>query len=133
MPVTTRGEQSIPSYLLRLLTAIAIKHGGEVRIPVAAMAEAQVGTGVSYHFDAATKEVVVRVQPEGSEVFFIKEGSWQQRAPATPERLQLEEHQPSPSRVLTDEAIADLETQRRHRRILREVEQLPPSAIRRTQ
>ena len=138
-----QGNQPLSGYLLRIITALVAKGGGEIRIPALDMMESMEGRGILKHYDPSTKELVLRLAPSGSEALFVKEGdAWQgsargqqsQQDQLSASRLRqpelmltdqlLSPTQRQPQVVLDDERLYQLEQAKEMARLKREAEQI---------
>ena len=71
-----RGEQSLSSYLLKILVILVRQAGGEIRIDATEMLDELNGDGLSKSYDRDKRQLVLRYLTPGSEVF-LSEASWQ--------------------------------------------------------
>lgn len=72
-----RNDAPLSAYLLKILTILVKKAGGEIRIDATDMLEEADGEGLSKRYDRDKKQLVVNFIPSGSEIFFNKsEDQW---------------------------------------------------------
>jgi hypothetical protein len=146
-----REDQPLSAYLLKILTVLVKKAGGEIRIDATEMLEESSGEGLSKRYDRDKKQLVLSFIPPGSEIFFnsSEEGDsqWQPNSNSHSSRgrsqrssivqpLQqsdLTVDYPSPPERMTstidDQRVADLEDHLRKEAAARILSNFPPTPI----
>lgn len=105
------------SYLLKLITMLIRRAGGEIRIPAADLMGNDFGQGFTRNWDDDKKELVLKFAPKGSTLFEIREDvTWQgTKMDKGPRSL-------DPQAPLTREQLLALEWARTHGETIAETE-----------
>src|ERR1022692_4639041 len=65
-----RNDQPLSAYLLKILTTLVKKAGGEIKVDATDMLEESDGEGLSKRYDRVTKQLILTFVPAGSEIYF---------------------------------------------------------------
>src|ERR1700722_95793 len=91
-----RGDAPLSAYLLKILTIMVKRAGGEIRIDATDMMDESSGEGITKRYDRSTKQLVLSFLESGSEIFFNKGDEW----PSQTDQLSLNSRSP---RSLSDQ------------------------------
>jgi len=148
-PLIDPQGQPIAAYLLRILTTMVKKAGGELKIDALDMLDSLDGEGLVRHYDPVQKQLVIRLAPIGSEAYFLRGGEVRQISARTYQSQSIPPQQPTLTRasespldeieqrieppivsrqrqstVLSDERLYELEQQRERERLSRQAERI---------
>lgn len=152
-----RDDQPLSAYLLKILTILVKKSGGEIRIDANDMLDDSSGEGLSKRYDRDKKQLVLSFIESGSEIYFNKSGDdeWQSNllSPKSRQSSQLSpsqrsglvrplrqsdltENYPSPSEslnrsasTLDDQRLSDLEDSLRKEAAARLIANFPSTPV----
>lgn len=135
------------NYLAKLLTLLVKRSDGVIKIPIQDLMIDDIGQGIQVHFDQSTKELVITFVPAGASIYKIEGATtwlssdipkplpsprsltqdeliskvWTESA-ATPTEDELRKPKRNKVVVLSDETMAQAETEKRKQQVLREIE-----------
>jgi len=124
-----RGELSPQVYATLLLIAAVRLHGGELRIPTLLLEAVKGGESILHDFDFGTQELVLRCGSVSANLLALpQEEKWATKPNPLPAKP-LPTFSDRPKSTLDDERVAELERQKGHENLMRDLRQRRSSTL----